>query len=247
MPLQMHLRELRERLIKAFIAQAGGTIVAFTISDILLNILTGPLRAAFTGGTLIGTGPADAFMLEIHLALAGGFLISLPLIVSQLWFFIAPGLHEHEKRFALPFIAISSIFFLCGVLFCFYFVIPAALGFFAAEFVTMDIRPTIRIAEYLSFVVKMLLVFGIVFEMPILSYFLARLKLLSAGWLVAKLRFAVVIIFIAAGVLTPGPDVASQVLLAGPMLLLYALCIAVVKFTRPRSASEAETSAPTPA
>ncbi len=226
MPFLQHLVELREKLTKVAIGIAVMTCIALYFDDILFSLLTSPLREHFKDVQLIGTGPAEAFVVKLKTALVAGCILSSPWSFFQLWRFIAPGLHEHERRFALPFIAFSTGFFLAGVTFCFYVVFPFAFSFFADEFKSIEVLAAIKIGEYLEFAVKMLLVFGVVFELPIFCYFLVRLRLITRSWLVKQFRYAVVIIFIVAGVLTP-PDVVTQILLAIPLLILYGLCILV--------------------
>ena len=229
MSITEHLKELRGRLGKAAIAIVGCAILSFTQANLLFTFITAPLHATFPTGQIIGTSPTDAFLTKIHIALICGLLLALPVVFYQLWRFITPGLYEQEKRLALPFIIASTFFFISGVSFCFYVVVPAAFSFFSDEFISLGVSPQIRIGEYLGFVLKLLLVFGVVFEMPVLSYFLAKLGLITSHWLWKQTRYALLVIFVLAGILTPGPDVASQLLLAGPMLVLYCLCILVAK------------------
>jgi sec-independent protein translocase protein TatC len=180
-------------------------------------------------------------MTKLMVGIVGGFLLSLPLTFYQLWLFIAPGLHDHERRFVLPFVALSTLCFLAGAAFCYEFVLPVAFTFFSGEFQSLNVAPQIRMEEYLSFTIKFLLVFGAIFELPILSYFLARGGLLTHRWLLEKIRYSVVVIFIVAAILTP-PDVVSQLLMAGPLLVLYALCIGVAYLAAPPALDEVEGS-----
>jgi sec-independent protein translocase protein TatC len=229
MPLLMHLRELRERLIKIFVAVGVASVAFFTQADNVFSVITAPLLASQHGGHLIGTGPIDAFMVKIHLAILSGFIVSLPITFYQLWSFIAPGLNDKERRFAIPFVICTTLSFLLGAAFCYYAVLPAAFDFFLAEYVSIGVTPAIRIDEYISLLVRLILVFGLVFEMPMLSYLLSKMHLITSQWLIRQFRIAIVLIFLVAGIITPGPDVASQLLLAGPMLVLYGICIAVAR------------------
>lgn len=228
MPFLSHLQELRNRLARTAVAIVLASILCFSVVGFLFKLLSTPLLQTFPDNSLIGTGPADAFIVKLKIALASGFLLSLPYSFLEVWKFISPGLLDKEKKYALPFVFFSSFFFICGVSFCFVFVLPIAFEFFAAEFTSIGVQPTIRIGEYLSFVLKLLLVFGLVFEMPVVSFFLARLGILKASFLIEKANYAIVIIFIVAAIVTP-PDVVTQTLLAIPLMILYGLCIFIAK------------------
>lgn len=229
MPFLAHLAELRSRLAKVLIAVAITTVFSlFFISDIF-NFLTSPLKESFSKASLIGTGPADAFIVKLKLGLAAGLILSLPICFGQVWEFIKPGLHANEKKLALPFVFLATVFFISGAAFCFYIVLPYAFIYFADEFLDLGVQAAIKIDEYFLFVVKLMLVFGIVFELPILSFFFARLGLLSHKWLIDKARYIIVGIFIVAGILTP-PDALTQIMLAIPLCIIYAICIGVSYF-----------------
>lgn len=237
MPFLDHLRELRKRLIIACCAIGVGAILCFTWSEALFSILTSPLRNSFSNLTLIGTGPADAFVIKLKLSIIAGLVLTSPISFYQLWLFVVPGMHENERKFAIPFVWASTAFFLVGILFCFNVVLPTAFHYFSDEFGSISVTPNIRVGEYLGFATTFLLIFGVVFEMPVLCYFLARMGLVTHKLLIEKGRMAIVIIFIAAGVLTPTPDVLSQMLLAGPLLVLYALCIGVAYWVEKKKAA----------
>lgn len=235
MPFLDHLGELRRRLISVLLGVGSGTVLCFIWADDLFVLLTLPIRGSFAQLQLIGTGPADAFLIKLQISCVGGIFCSLPWSCYQLWRFVSPGLHEHERRLAVPFVLFSSAFFLGGAGFCFTVVLPLALRFFSAEYASIDLAPQIRIAEYLSFTLRLLLVFGVMFELPVLSYLLARLKLISSQLLRRQYRMAVLFVFVLAGILTP-PDVVSQLLLAGPLLALYGLCILVCRYVERQAA-----------
>ena len=158
-----------------------------------------------------------------------GTILGAPVILWQIWKFVAPGLYENEKRYMLPVILFSSFCFISGVLFGYFVVIPVAFRFFAS-FSSEYITPMLRTTEYLSFANKMLLSFGIAFEMPVFAFFLAKMGVLSADFLKRKRKWAIVLIFIAAAVLTPSPDVVSQLLMALPLLVLYEGSVWIVYF-----------------
>ncbi len=229
MPFLQHLSELRTRLVHAIAAIALGSILTYSWAGSIMQLLTAPIRFAFPDLKLIGTGPAEAFICRLQVAIASGALVACPYVFFQFWLFIAPGLHESEKKIATPFILSSTLFFLAGVSFCYQLVLPVAFGFFSDEFTSLGLSPDIRIGEYLPFMLKLLIVFGIVFELPILAYFLARGRILTAKMLLSNFRYSVVIIFILAAVLTP-PDVISQLLLATPLLAIYGISILICQY-----------------
>jgi len=230
MPFLQHLEELRKCLGLSILGVLIGSLISFAFASHLFALLTSPLSLAFEGRQLIGTGPAEAFIVKLKVSVVAGIILSAPFTFLQIWNFIAPGLYEKERGMAIPFVILSSLFFFIGISFCYYVIFPFAFQFFLAEFNSIGIEPTIKIGEYLAFAVKLLMVFGIVFELPILSYFLAKMGLVTHGWLIKKARYAILVIFITAAILTP-PDVATQILLALPLIVLYGICIAVAFFT----------------
>jgi len=228
MPLTAHLEELRWRLIKAFVAVAVAFAGCYTFADRLFEFLTAPLVQHHPGPTtLIGTGVVEAFFTKLKVSLIAAVFIASPVILHQLWLFVAPGLYATEKRYARPFVLFGTFFFISGAAFCYRFVFPVGFAFFLEEYKSIGVQPTIRISEYLTFTARMLLAFGITFEMPVLTFFLARIGVVTHRTLIHYARYAIVVIFIVAAVLTPGPDVASQLLMAGPLLALYIVSIGV--------------------
>jgi sec-independent protein translocase protein TatC len=165
-------------------------------------------------------------MLYIKVGLLSGLFVAMPFILWQLWLFIAPGLYSHEKRFAIPFVLFSSIFFFAGALFCHYIAFPATWRFFLGfESDLVHFMP--KLGPTFSLYTKMVLAFGAIFQMPVLVLALARMGVITAGFLVKHTKYAVLIIFILGAVLSPGGDISSQVMMAGPMLVLYAISIGV--------------------
>lgn len=233
MPFLEHLAELRDRLIRVSLAVVVGAVVCFMFASELFEFLRLPLSGWKTDMQLIGTGPAEAFVVKLKVSLLCGFILSAPYLLFQIWGFVAPGLYQSEKRLVIPFVAISTLFFFVGVVFCYYVVLPFAFGFFAEEFSSLSVSPQIKIGEYLSFVAKLILVFGLVFELPIASYFLTRAGVIDEKWLKENASYALVVIVIVAALLTP-PDVATQLFLAVPLLILYGLCILVARFASSR-------------
>jgi sec-independent protein translocase protein TatC len=222
-----HLDELRKRLIASLAGVAAGFLVSlFFISDIYAFIMR-PLQQVLPHGQkFIYTEPTEAFMIQIKGAALCGLVLAAPVVLAQVWLFIAPGLYAHEKKFAIPFVFLATIFFLAGAMFSHFVAFPWAWTFFAS-FSTdyMDFTP--KIAPVFSLYAKMLLAFGVVFQMPTVVFFLARLGVITARFLVRNFKYALLIIFIIAAVLSPGTDVVSQAMMAGPMLLLYVLSIGI--------------------
>jgi len=227
MPLLEHLSELRTRLIRALIAIAVGFLIAYGIADWLFNALTYPLRVASHGRILlIGTGVAEAFFTKLKVALIAGFFIASPAVFFEIWKFIAPGLFESERRLAKPFVLAATIFFFAGGYFCWAVVFKIGYSFFLKQYASIGVTPTIRISEYLAFSAKLLLAFGITFEMPIFAFFLTKLGLIDHSLMIRYFRYAVLAIFVVAVALTP-PDMISPFLLAIPLLALYGVSIGV--------------------
>jgi sec-independent protein translocase protein TatC len=227
MPLIEHLTELRSRLIRALIALAVGFLIAYAIDDWLFNALTYPLRAASHGRVLlIGTGVAEAFFTKLKVALIAGLFIASPAVFFEVWKFIAPGLFESERRLAKPFVISATFFFLAGGYFCWAVVFKIGYSFFLRQYSSIGVTPTIRISEYLAFSAKLLVAFGITFELPIFAFFLTRIGLIDHRMMVNYVRYAVLAIFVVAVALTP-PDMVSPFLLAIPLLALYGLSIGV--------------------
>jgi sec-independent protein translocase protein TatC len=235
-----HLDELRRRLVASAISLAVGAAVAFAFIDRIFSFIMKPLADKLPAGArLTAVEPTEPFMLYIKIGLLAGVVIAAPLITWQLWLFIAPGLYANEKRFALPFILLATVCFLAGAAFSHYYVFPFAWGFlstFAPDFVMF--AP--RIEAVFSLYAMLLLTMGVVFEMPAVVLALARMGLVTARFLWRQIKLAVLIIFVAAAVLTPTGDVGTQVLVAGPMVVLYLLSIVLAWIFGKRTRAEAE-------
>jgi sec-independent protein translocase protein TatC len=242
MPLLEHLKELRARLIRCVIAIAIGFLIAYAIDNWLFYMLTLPLRSASHGKVLlIGTGVGEAFFTKIKVALIAGLFIASPAVFFEIWKFIAPGLYAPERRMAKPFVLSATIFFLAGGYFCWAVVFKIGYVFFLGEYASIGVTPTLRISEYLAFSAKLLLAFGITFEMPIFAFFLTRLGLIDYRAMVRYFRYAILGIFVVAVALTP-PDMVSPFLLAIPLLLLYGLSVGVAYVFRTRTPETAVTA-----
>jgi sec-independent protein translocase protein TatC len=222
-----HLDELRKRLIVIVWSLLGACLISYIFIEKTFGFVMKPMYEMLPpGGKLMYTAGPEAFMLYVKVGALVGLFIALPLVLWQLWLFIAPGLYTHEKKFAIPFVLFSTIFFVVGAAFSHYVAFPWTWKFFISftnEF--MEFRP--KISEAFSLYVKMLLGFGLIFQMPTLVFFLARMGVVTARFLIRHTKYAVLIIFIIAAVISPGTDVMSQVMMAGPMLALYGLSIIV--------------------
>jgi sec-independent protein translocase protein TatC len=222
-----HLDELRKRLIGAALALLGGCVVSFFFVNRIQAFIMVPLaRYMPPGEGFIYTDGFEPFMLWMKIGALGGLMIASPFIIWQFWLFIAPGLYSHEKRFAIPFVLFSTIFFVIGAAFSHYVAFPWTWQFFIG-WQTDYLRFMPSIGPAFSTYVKMLLAFGVIFQLPTLVFFLARMGVVTAGMLIRNTKYAVLIIFILGAVLSPGTDVVSQALMAGPMLVLYGFSIGV--------------------
>jgi sec-independent protein translocase protein TatC len=244
MPLTAHLEELRWRIVKSLGAAVVGFALCYGFAEPLVKLLIAPLQALRPDiQLLIGTGVGDAFFTKLKVSFVAGVFLSSPVIFYQVWQFIAPGLYERERRVALPFALAGSFFFMLGGLFCYRLVLPIAFEFFLSEYGSIDLAPQIRISEYVSFVSSMLLAFGVTFQLPVASFFLARVGIITHRTLIDWGRYAIVTIFVVSAVLTPGADVASMLLMAGPLLVLYGASIGVAwMVARPAAAASSDPS-----
>jgi len=223
-PFTAHLEELRKRLIVCFIAVGIGFVLSYGFKEKLFQILTRPLISVMqTGDKLIFTGLPEAFFTYLKVALLSGIILSTPVIFYQFWMFVAPGLYEKEKRHMIPIVFLSTFFFVGGSFFGYFIVFPYGFKFFLG-FASEIIQPLPSMREYLSFASKLLLAFGLVFELPLVITFLAKLGMVSVSFLKKNRKYALLLFFVGAAILTP-PDVVTQVMMALPLILLYEISI----------------------
>jgi len=239
MPFLDHLDELRSRLIRSCIAIGIGMAVAYSFVDRMAVFVLGPTIAALPSGTegLQTTRLGEAFAFYFDIALIGGGLLAAPYVLFQIWRFIAPGLYANEKRLALPFVAMGLAGTLAGAAFSHYLLFPQMVAFFATfDSPLMHVKPTVdnTFAQYKN----MLLAMIAVFQLPTIVLFLARLRVITARFLWTRFRYAVLLIFIAAALLTPSPDPWTQTMLALPMLAMYVVSIAIAWLAHPRKQAE---------
>ncbi len=236
MPLTAHLAELRSRLIWCMMALAVGFVACYGLSDKIVAALQAPV-------VLVGQpikvplqiiAPAEAFITYIKVGLVAGLFLVLPFILYELWKFVAPGLLEHEKKYTVPFLVGSAVLFYSGGV-IFYLVLPFIINFLLS-FAKGDIKAQLSVGYYVTFCVRLMIAFGLVFQLPMVVVFLTQLGLLSSRLLVHYCRHAVVMIFVLAAILTPTTDPLSLLFLVLPMLLLYGLSILAAKGVEVRQA-----------
>jgi sec-independent protein translocase protein TatC len=233
-----HLDELRKRIVNSAIAIGVGVVVTFAFIDKIFNFILAPTRRALPPGVkMIYTQPGEAFGLYIQVSLIMGVVLAAPWIMYQVWLFIAPGLYANEKRLAIPFVTLSTVGFVGGTAFNHYIVFPLMMRFFAS-FNTSDLVFLPRLEDVFDLYTKMLLGMGLVFQMPTVVYFLAKMRLVTAKFLWRHTKYAVLIIFILAAVITPSGDMITQTIFAAPMLVLYALSILIAWLVAPKRTAD---------
>jgi sec-independent protein translocase protein TatC len=236
-----HLDELRKRIINSAIGIAAGVIVTFFFHQRLYEFVFEPTRRILAPGSkLIYNEPGEAFSIHIQIALIAGVIVAAPYIMYQVWRFIAPGLYANEKRFAIPFVLLSSVGFVLGAAFNHYIAFPFMMAFFAS-FMSDNLTFLPRLEPVFSLYMKFLIAMGLIFQMPTIVFFLAKMKMITAAFLAKNFKYAVLIIFIVAAVVTPGGDPGTQTIFAAPMIGLYIISIAIAWLVGPKRAKPAET------
>ncbi|MDR2152821.1 MAG: twin-arginine translocase subunit TatC [Helicobacteraceae bacterium] len=238
--LKPHIAELRSRLIKIVAALLIGFFICFAFWQPILEWISQPLKDALSeNGNVIAYKMGEQFLTAVLVSFFAALLLCLPIVFYQIWAFVAPGLYASEKRFAAPFVICATIMFLLGAAFAYYVVFP--YGFkYLVNFGENIVTSMISIGEYLSFFLKLIFGFGLSFELPVVCFFLAKIGLIDDESLKGFFRYAVVIIFIIAAILTP-PDVLTQFLMAVPMILLYAVSILIARIVNPANHADKET------
>jgi sec-independent protein translocase protein TatC len=239
MPFMEHLGELRVRIVRSLIAILIGLVIAFPASQYILDFLSRPILA--TGNTLVFLAVTEAFWVKMKIALFAGLFLASPAILWQVWRFVAPGLHTHEKKYAVPFVVIGSLLFIGGGAFALLVVTPGAVAFLLS-YAGPGLQPMISIGSYIDFLLKFTLAFGAVFEVPLAMTVAARVGLVTAKTFARHRKYAVLGAFVAAAILTPTPDMINQSLMAGPIIVLYEVGILCARIsgrrTRPAASTE---------
>ncbi|MDP2166758.1 MAG: twin-arginine translocase subunit TatC [Thermodesulfovibrionales bacterium] len=236
MSLTGHLSELRNAIITSLVAFAAGVAVSFNFSEQILGFLTLPMRSdlvlkpsypfvsflqrAGEVPKLVFLAPSEAFWVHFKISMVAGFLLVLPVILYAVWRFISPGLLQKEKRYVGPFVIAATALFFAGAAFCFSGVLPFAMKFFLT-YKTASLTPMISVGNYVDFCLKFVLAFGAVFELPLAIVVLTRMGVVTPEGLARNRKYAVLVVFVASGVLTPTPDAFNQIMMAVPMMFLF--------------------------
>jgi sec-independent protein translocase protein TatC len=218
MPFMEHLGELRVRIVRSLYGLLAGTAIALPFSQRIVDWLALPVTRL--GYELVFTAPAEAFWVQMKVGIFAGLFLAAPVILWQVWAFIAPGLHDDEKKYASPFVIIGSLMFLAGGAFALFVVTPYALTFLLG-YARPGLKPMITIQNHIDFLLKFTLAFGVVFELPLALTLLARMGVVTAKTLARHRKYAVLGAFVVSAILTPTPDAFNQALMAGPLIVLY--------------------------
>ena len=220
-----HLDELRRRIIYSLIAVGVGFGIAFYFINDLFDFIMGPMQALLPAGqTLIYTDPGEAFFLQIKIGLMAGLILASPVVASQVWLFIAPGLYSHEKKLAIPFVLMSSIFFVGGAAFSHYQVFPIIWKFFAS-FQNDVLTYMPRVEPAFSIYLRLILAMGLTFQLPTIVLFLARMGMITPRFMIKNFKYAVMIIVVLSAVLSPDPGGVGMLAMGGPVVILYIFSI----------------------
>lgn len=257
MPFLAHLEELRKRLIVSLIAIGVGFSVSFYFSEQIMGILKRILTTTFgiqksypyvvvlskSPPELIFVAPAEAFWAHIKIGFLSGLLLATPFLLFEVWRFVSPGLLQRERRYALPFVVLGTTFFFFGLAFCYFVVLPFAMNFLLT-YKTEHLTPMLSIGLFIDFTVKFLLAFGLIFQLPLLISLAARLGLVTSQFLSRNRKYAILLSFVIAAILTPTPDVFNQALMAGPLCLLYEVGIVAARLIEKARRSQTRQEAP---
>lgn len=230
MPFMLHLAELRKRIIWSVVAIGLGFLATFQFADRIIKFVARPLEFQ-----PVFLAPTEAFWVSMKVAMIAGLFLALPVVLYQVWAFVSPGLLPHERRYALPFVIIGTIFFAGGGAFAHWVVIPFAVKFLVGFGEARGLTPMISVGNYVDFILKFTLAFGLVFETPLAITLAARMGLVTPQFLAKNRKYAVLINFVIAAILTPTPDAFNMLLMAGPLLVLYEVGILAARVFGPRS------------
>lgn len=231
-----HLEELRKRIVYSIIAVAIGTAASWGLRERIYAIMQKPimeaLRAQHLPDKLVYTNPVEPFNLYLKIAMLAGLFLTSPFVLYQVWMFISPGLYRREKRYVVPFMLSTIVLFSLGGYFGYAIAYPRAMDFFVKF--NGQFQPMITIGEYTQLFLSIVLGMGLIFELPIIVFFLAFMGILSPGFMLKNFRYAILVIFIVAAIVTPTPDVVNMCIFAAPMVALYGLSVAVAWLVHPK-------------
>jgi len=236
-----HLSELRTRIIWSLIPAAIGLGIALYFTKAILTFIQRPLTKMDM--KLVFTTPTEAFWTYMKVAMIAGLFIAMPVVLWNVWAFVAPGLHKHERKYAAPFVIVGSLLFLLGGAFALLVIVPYASNFLVSFGQEQGLQPMISVASYTDFVLKFTLAFGVVFQLPVIITLLSMIGVVTPQFLSKNRKYAILINFIIAAVLTPTPDIINQTLMAGPLCILYELGIIAARIFGRKPAKPAETAA----
>ena len=221
-----HLEDLRKRLFNIFVGVFAALVPSWFFAKDLYRIIARPVTQYLPAGTKLAfTHLTAPFMLYMKIAFLAALIFTSPFVFLQIWYFVAPGLYQKEKKYVFPFVFFTTVFFIGGILFAYTLVFPWACRFFLQ--LGSDFQPVITVDQYFSFALRVLLGIGLVFELPTLIYFLSKIGVITARWMVRNFKYAVLVIFVVAAVITPTPDAITQSIVAGSMIALYGLSILI--------------------
>ncbi|MEN6350485.1 MAG: twin-arginine translocase subunit TatC [Syntrophomonas sp.] len=230
-----HLEELRKSLMVSIIAIVAAAVLCFSYNEQILAVITLPLR--LLDQRLIVTGVTEAFFVKLLLSFYAGFVLAFPIVVWSVWRFFKPALYPHERKYVYILLPVSVFLFTAGVLFSYFGILPLVLKFFI-YIAGANLETMFKVDQYVSFVTAFTLPFGLVFELPVVVYFLTKFGIVKAEMLAKNRKYALLIIVVLAAALTPGPDPFSQMMMAGPVYLLYEISIIVAKMAKPGKGRE---------
>ncbi len=257
MPITEHLGELRNRILISLVTLLLAFILSFSFSENIFNFIIFPLKYNLVlsldnpylqfiphdkllGTKLVFLAPAEALWMSIKISLVSALILGFPIFLYQLWGFISPGLLKHEKRYLLPFIFSSTLLFLVGTFFSFFVVLPFAISFLLTYSVGDILVPMLSVGMYVDFCLKFILAFGIIFELPIVIIFLTKMGIVTPKFLSKNRKYAILIAFILAAILTPTPDAFNQTLMAVPIIILYEIGILLSRLCKRKEKKETE-------
>jgi sec-independent protein translocase protein TatC len=231
-----HLTELRTRIVWSLVPAGVGLFIALYFTSSVIRYLSSHLKTE-----LVFTTPTEAFWTYMKVAMIMGLFIAMPVILWNVWAFVAPGLHKHERKYAAPFVIVGSLLFIAGGAFALFVIVPFAINFLVSFGQEQGLKAMITVSSYIDFILKFTLAFGVVFEMPVVITLLSMLGIVTPQFLSKNRKYAILINFVIAAILTPTPDIVNQSLMAGPLIVLYEVGIICARVVGRKKAKAAAT------